>query len=107
MLFVLAKRSGRFGGSYQSMSPFKENCATSPAAPMGLLTRILDGLSRRDYTYLVLALAVIGKLTWFLWVTAFGIGLYLAGLLVLYVASFRYERVRLGHLTPNLSKPDC
>ena len=107
MLFVLAKRSGRFSGSYQSMSPFKENCATSAAAPMGRLTRILDGLSRRDYTYLVLALAVIGKLTWFLWVTAFGIGFYLAGLLVLYVASFRYERVRVEHLTPNPSKPDC
>ena len=106
MLFVLVKRSGRFSGSYQSMSPFTENSATSPHPSMGRLTRILDGLSRRDYTYLVLALAVIGKLTWFLWVTSFGLGLYLAGLLVLYAASFRYEGVQPEHPTANSSKAD-
>jgi choline kinase/phosphatidylglycerophosphate synthase len=105
MLFVLAKRSGRFSGSYQSMSPFTENSGTSPQPSMGRLTRVLDGLSRRDYTYLVLALAIVGKLTWFLWATAIGIGLYLAGLLVLYVASFRHERVQSEHPTANPSKP--
>ena len=105
MLFLLVGRSGRFSGSYQSMSPFKENSATSPHPPMGRLTRILDGLSRRDYTYLVLALAVIGKLTWFLWVTAFGIGPYLAGLLVLYVASFRDVKVQPEHAPTNPAKP--
>lgn len=103
MLFLLVHRSGRFNGSYQSMSPFKKGASTSPHPPMGRLTRILDGLSRRDYTYLVLALAVFGKLTWFLWVTAFGIGLYLAGLLVLFVVSFWDENAQPEPASP----PGC
>jgi choline kinase/phosphatidylglycerophosphate synthase len=107
MLFALMNRSGCATGSYQSMSPFNEHSATSPHPPMGRLTRILDGLSRRDYTYLMLALAIIGKLTWFLWVAAIGIGLYLAGLMVLYLASFLYERVQPEHPKANPSKPDC
>ena len=105
MLFVLVKRSGRFGGSYTSMSPFQEGSATPAHPSMGRLTRILDGLSRRDYTYLVIVLAAVGKLTWFLWLTAFGIGLYLAGLLVLYVVSFLDGKARPKHPIASSSKP--
>ena len=104
MLFVLVRRSGRFSGSYTSMSPFQASSATAARPGMGRLTRILDGLSRRDYTYLLIVLAAVGKLTWFLWLTAFGIGLYLAGLLVLYMVSFREGKARPIH--PAASSPE-
>jgi hypothetical protein len=67
---------------------------------------LLITLPHRCLAYLVLALAVIGKLTWFLWVASFGLGLYLAGLLVLHAASFRYEGVQPEHRTANSSKAD-
>ncbi|MFQ5846306.1 MAG: NTP transferase domain-containing protein [Candidatus Methylomirabilales bacterium] len=96
VLFLLVHQSGGFSGSFRSFSPFQDSHATRsglPARLLGHLTRVLDGLSRRDYTYLVLLLALVGRLSWFLWMVSVGISVYLLGLVVLYGASFFYERV--------------
>lgn len=49
------------------------------------LARVLDGAGRRDFIYLVLALALFGKSSWFLALAAVGAPLYLLLLLVLAV----------------------
>lgn len=95
VLFLLAQRSGHFTGAFRSLSPFKDGLATtdeSPAPIFRKLTDALDSLSRRDYTYLVVLLALGGQLSWFLWVASVGIIVYLLGLIVLYGASFIYEK---------------
>ena len=43
-----------------------------------------DYLARRDFIYLLLPLAAIGKLEWFLWASAIGGNLFFLSLLVLY-----------------------
>ncbi len=49
------------------------------------LARLLDAASRRDFIYLVLALALIGKSNWFLLLAAFGAPIYL--FLVIFLAA--------------------
>jgi 1L-myo-inositol 1-phosphate cytidylyltransferase / CDP-L-myo-inositol myo-inositolphosphotransferase len=49
--------------------PVYTSVSTAPTRP---LARLLDALSRRDFIYLVLALALFGKVSWFLLLTAFG-----------------------------------
>ncbi len=51
-------------------------------APSGRFVALLDALSRRDFIYLVLALSVFGKATWFLALAAVGAPLFLLMLLV-------------------------
>lgn len=96
LLFLLTHRSGRFSGSFRSFSPFKRSLETDErflARFFRGLTRALDSLGRRDYTYLVVLLALLGHLPWFLWLASAGIIVYLLGLIVLYGASFIYEKV--------------
>ncbi|MCY4190262.1 MAG: CDP-alcohol phosphatidyltransferase family protein [Rhodospirillaceae bacterium] len=50
--------------------------------PGSRASRILDSLSRRDFIYLVLALALFGKAHWFLALTAIGAPFFLVVLLV-------------------------
>ncbi len=49
--------------------PLYTSVSTRPGAR---LTRLLDALSRRDFIYLVVALALFGKASWFLVLTALG-----------------------------------
>ena len=49
--------------------PVYTSVSTAPDRP---LARLLDALSRRDFIYLVLALALFGKVSWFVLLTAFG-----------------------------------
>lgn len=56
------------------------------------LTRLLDELSRRDFIYLVLVLALFGKANWFLALTAIGAPVFLV--LVLAVALRDARRAR-------------
>ena len=42
--------------------------------------RIADQLARRDFIYLVVALAVLGKVRWFLWMGAVGAPIYFLAL---------------------------
>jgi CDP-L-myo-inositol myo-inositolphosphotransferase len=94
LLFLLTHRSGRFSGSFRSFSPFKGSLSTVDGFPARFfdgLTRALDSLSRRDYTYLVLLLALVGYLSYFLWMASVGIVVYLLGLSILYGASFVYD----------------
>ena len=94
LLFLLTHRSGDFCGSFRSFSPFKGTLATDDRVPTRFLrglTRALDSLSRRDYTYLVLLLALVGYLSYFLWMASVGIVVYFLGLSVLYGASFVYD----------------
>ena len=56
------------------------------------LSRLLDGASRRDFIYLVVALSLFGKATWFLAAAAVGTPIYLVLLLV--VAAREKARAR-------------
>ncbi|HVO33043.1 MAG TPA: CDP-alcohol phosphatidyltransferase family protein, partial [Elusimicrobiota bacterium] len=47
------------------------------------LVRLSDSLARRDFIYLVVVLALIGRLDWFLWTCAIGVNLYAIVLTVL------------------------
>jgi 1L-myo-inositol 1-phosphate cytidylyltransferase / CDP-L-myo-inositol myo-inositolphosphotransferase len=94
LLFLLTYRSGRFSGSFRSFSPFKGSLPTDDRLAARFfegLIRVLDSLCRRDYTYLVLLLALVGYLSYFLWMASVGIVVYLLGLFILYGASFVYE----------------
>ncbi|MGB8466379.1 MAG: hypothetical protein WCE49_15635, partial [Terrimicrobiaceae bacterium] len=46
----------------------------------GPAERIADQLARRDFIYLVVALAIVGKVDWFLWMGAAGAPLYFLAL---------------------------
>jgi phosphatidylglycerophosphate synthase len=48
------------------------------------LLRGFEALMNRDFAYVLLALAVIGRLGWFLWGAAFGTYVYAAALVVVY-----------------------
>jgi 1L-myo-inositol 1-phosphate cytidylyltransferase / CDP-L-myo-inositol myo-inositolphosphotransferase len=67
------RRKAEAGPVYTSVS-------TAPNRP---LARLLDALSRRDFIYLVLALALFGKVSWFLLLTAFGAPVFFFLVLVL------------------------
>jgi 1L-myo-inositol 1-phosphate cytidylyltransferase / CDP-L-myo-inositol myo-inositolphosphotransferase len=60
--------------------PVYTSVSTAPTRP---LARLLDALSRRDFIYLVLALALFGKVSWFLLLTAFGAPVFFFLVLVL------------------------
>jgi phosphatidylglycerophosphate synthase len=61
---------------------------TAPVSRRGKLrARLLRGfeaLMNRDFAYVLVALAVIGRLDWFLWGAAFGTYVYAAALVVIY-----------------------
>jgi phosphatidylglycerophosphate synthase len=59
----------RGSASFTSVAP--DVGATAPR-----LARLADALARRDFTYLVLLLALLGRLEWFLWLSAVGGSLY-------------------------------
>ena len=61
--------------------PVYTSVSTAPERP---LARVLDALSRRDFIYLVLALALFGKVSWFLLLAAFGAPIFF--FLVLFLA---------------------
>jgi 1L-myo-inositol 1-phosphate cytidylyltransferase / CDP-L-myo-inositol myo-inositolphosphotransferase len=63
-----------------SAGPVYTSVSTAPNRP---LARVLDALSRRDFIYLVLALALFGKVSWFLLLTAFGAPIFFFLVLVL------------------------
>lgn len=90
-LFLLVRRRGRFSGAYKTLSPFSPKNQKPPTF-FRTLNRALDGLSRRDYTYLVLGLVLFGRLSWFVWASGLGVLVYLAAMAVLYTASFFYEK---------------
>ena len=64
-----------------------------PAEHRGfLLSRLMDSTANRDFTVLLLALAVAGRMDLFLWMAGVGIHLFWIALLVLLVASSRRAR---------------
>jgi phosphatidylglycerophosphate synthase len=54
-------------------SPLFTSVSTSPGSS---LARLLDALSRRDFIYLVIALALFGKANWFLLLASLGVPTY-------------------------------
>jgi hypothetical protein len=48
------------------------------------LLRGFEALMNRDFAYMLVALALIGRLDWFLWGAAFGTYVYAAALVVVY-----------------------
>jgi len=52
-------------------------------APDGRFAKLLDALSRRDFIYIVLLLALFGRADWFLLMTALGAPIYFAMLVLL------------------------
>jgi len=62
----------------------------APTTVRGRLRQYLlaafEALMNRDFAYLVLALALIGRLRWFLWCAAFGTYVYAAALAVVYTS---------------------
>jgi len=95
MLFILVQRSGHFTGSFVSLSPFKPDSMKhlKQVYFINQLTQVLDLLSRRDYTYLVLILALVKGLSWFLWMASFGTLFYLFALMILWGVSVLYEKL--------------
>ena len=64
-----------------------------PAEQRGfLLSKLMDSTANRDFTVLLLALAVAGRMELFLWMAGIGIHLFWVSLLVLVVASSRRAR---------------
>jgi phosphatidylglycerophosphate synthase len=49
----------------------------------GVIQRVLDAVTNRDFSVLVLALALVDRLVWFLWLAGIGIHVFWLGLLVL------------------------
>lgn len=76
----------------------RKKTATGPVytsvsdAPSGKFTNVLDALSRRDFIYLVFALSLFGKASWFLGVTAIGAPVFF--FLVLWTATRDAQRRR-------------
>ena len=59
--------------------------------------KIADQLARRDFIYLVIALAALGRLNWFLWMSAVGAPLYF---LVLAALSLKNSTAKCHPLMP-------
>ena len=53
------------------------------------LERLIDTATSRDFSVLLLALAIFGKLEWFLWITAIGVHFFWVTALVLQLAPIR------------------
>ena len=70
-------------GASAAAGPLYTSVAAAPTHS-ARLTRMLDDLSRRDFIYLVLGLAVFGKAAWFLALAGIGAPIFLV--LVLFVA---------------------
>jgi phosphatidylglycerophosphate synthase len=51
--------------------------------PSMALERLIDALTTRDFSILLFACALIGKLTWFLWALAIGVNLFWPIVLIL------------------------
>ncbi len=62
-------------------------------ASSGSLSRVADALARRDFIYLVLLLAILGRLHWFLVLSAVGSPIFLIVLLWIAASDRRQERV--------------
>jgi phosphatidylglycerophosphate synthase len=58
-----------------------------PDHPNGLLSRLIDSATNRDFSVLILILAGVGRLGWFLWMTAIGSHLFWMTALVLQLSS--------------------
>lgn len=59
------------------------NRSAPGAEPRGLLKKLVDGLARRDFTYLLFPLALVGGLGYFLWAATIGTWAYAILALVL------------------------
>jgi phosphatidylglycerophosphate synthase len=70
-------------------SPTGLATTTGKRAP---IAEFYERLAGRDFAYILLVLAVVNKLHWFLWATAIGTYLFAGGLLVVYLAQ-RYKAV--------------
>ncbi len=60
--------------------------------PESALSRLLDALSRRDFIYLVLVLALFGRAHWFVAVVAVGTPLYFVLLIAVSIIPLRHAR---------------
>ena len=64
--------------------------------------RIADQLARRDFIYLVVTLALLGKVNWFLWMGAVGAPLYFLALAAFSLKNSPAARQR--NVSPEISK---
>jgi len=64
--------------------------------------KIADQLARRDFIYLVVALAVVGKVDWFLWMGAIGAPLYFLALAAFSLKNSPTTRQQI--MSPEISK---
>lgn len=77
--FFLVRRPG-FAGKRDPLVPFKRRVRRR-------LLRALEALMNRDFAYLLVALALIDRLYWFFWGTAFGT--YLFAILLVWIYRWR------------------
>ena len=81
---TLRRKTGE-GNFFVSVGEKEADPSSAPQKPKkDLLRDVDDYLARRDFIYLLLPLAAIGKLEWFLWASAIGGNLFFLSLLVLY-----------------------
>lgn len=73
---------------WQTLRPKKEGgplftsvAASNSVKTVGAAERIADFLARRDFIYLVIVLAAVGRIEWFLWMSAAGSPLYALALI--------------------------
>lgn len=82
--FLLASAATYFCLIRQPIAP-----PNAPAAPRQRLLKGFELLMNRDFAYLLLALAVIGRIRWFVWGAAFGTYVYAATLTGVYLGAKR------------------
>jgi phosphatidylglycerophosphate synthase len=69
----------------EAAAPFFTTVTAASSKSVSRLVQIDDFLTRRDFIYLVVALAAIGKLQWFLWMSAIGAPLFFVTLVVIHL----------------------
>ncbi|MFQ5417785.1 MAG: NTP transferase domain-containing protein [Myxococcota bacterium] len=81
------------GASFAALAPLLPSPRSGGASrhPGGALGRLVDGLSRRDFTYLLFPLAALGWLGWFLWAAAIGTWVYALAVVGLRLRNRRAE----------------
>src|SRR5581483_4717547 len=69
-----------------------------PPAEREGASRVYERVASRDFIYLVLALALVGRLRWFLWSAAIGSHLFWVGLVTLGLLLWRIDPAAVGRL---------
>jgi len=74
------------------MAPFLRPQGKGPKITKGSLKKMVDGLSRRDFTYILFPLAAFGRLDFLLWAAAVGTWLYATAVVMLRLKERAWEK---------------